>query len=79
MESSCKQTKVMFAFNVSVEGPCEFNSRGSGRGQREREKHVGRIILDVGEYALYPLCGRKGVDSHQIFFSSFLCGNLVII
>lgn len=42
---------------------------------REREMHVGRVILDVGEYLL---CGRKGVDSYQIFFCSFLCENLVI-
>lgn len=46
---------------------------------RERERHVGRIILDGGEYALYPLCGRRGVDSHQIFFSSFLCKKSVIV
>lgn len=39
--------------------------------EREREMHVIRVILDVGEYALYLLCGRQGVDSHHILFSSF--------
>lgn len=49
-------------------GGWKDSERDSGRGPREREMHVGRIILDVGEYALHLLCGRKGVDSHQIFF-----------
>lgn len=48
---------------------------GRGQTEREREMHVGRVILDVGEYLL---CGREGVDSYQIFFCSFLCENLVI-
>ena len=50
--------------------------------EREREMHVMRVILDVGEYALYLLCGRQGVDSHHILFSLFffsLCENSAII
>lgn len=51
---------------------------GETERNRERERDVGRIILDVGEYALHLLCGRGGVDSHQIcsgvgFFSFSLC------
>lgn len=53
---------------------------GKALREAERERDVGRIILDVGEYALHLLCGRGGVDSHQIcswvvFFFLSLCEN----